>query len=122
MKVVRSQTTVRRFAKAWPFCWNCGRRDALHSHHIIGGAGRSDIRENLSRLCVYCHERAEGTTVCISQDGKTIRLKPLSLANVLYLKKHHDGEFYCRPRLRELRHRALPRAVRPKGFQMEAAC
>ena len=118
MGIVRSQKTVRLFAREHGFCWYCGRRDSLHSHHIIGGAGRSDIRENLSRLCLFCHERAEGTTVCITtHDGRTLRLKPIPLENVLYLKKRYDPEHYDRKRLAELAHKqTLPRAVRPKGW------
>ena len=53
MKTVKSHSTVRRFAAEFPACWGCGvavESRTLHSHHIIGGAGRSDERCNLARL------------------------------------------------------------------------
>lgn len=119
MTIVRSSTTVRRFAAENPACWCCGSSARLATHHIIGGAGRSDERCNLSRLCLVCHERAEGQPFGISVGGgPTVRLGPLTLANVLWLKMKRDPEHYDRGRLADLAHRkVLPRACRPREFQ-----
>lgn len=45
------------FAGEYPFCAVCWTRtEALHIHHLQGGAGRKHDRRNLLRLCQWCHD------------------------------------------------------------------
>lgn len=45
------------FASEYPFCAVCWTStEALHIHHLQGGAGRKHDRRNLLRLCQWCHD------------------------------------------------------------------
>jgi len=65
-KPIRERAAVAHFRglEISQRCWACGRANVkLDLHHIIGGAGRSDERCNMSILCGgltpnACHPRA----------------------------------------------------------------
>lgn len=69
VKKQRNASIIKQFVsqRLAQFCWSCGRTiadvDRLETHHIMGGAGRTDERCNLSRLCGgftddACHAKA----------------------------------------------------------------
>ena len=102
------------FACMFPYCWFCAHRQnravlqELHIAHIIGGSGRSHDRRNILRLCRDCHRAQHGEhwPGCPPQ---------LTLANMLWLKKRFDPEFYDREYLqsRRIKRNHLPPARMP---------
>lgn len=103
------------FAALYWYCWHCHARGVygIGSHtpldiaHIVGGPGRSHDRRNIIRLCRDCH-RAQHGERWPGYPG------PLTLANMLWLKKQYDPEFYDRAYLQSIRIRSgcLPPARR----------
>jgi len=88
-----------------PSCMICGRSANLSRHHIIGGTGRSDEPCNLIVACLLlCHLLAEGGIV--KHNGK--RFMPLSLGQMLSIKKARSPLEWNAERLAELRGSALP--------------
>lgn len=105
------------FAATFWFCWNCaahGKPLTYHGlqldiAHIIGGAGRSHDRRNIIRLCRDCHRAQHGE----HWPGSP---KQLTLANMLWLKKWYDPDFYDRQYVQgqRIRRGHLPPARRPE--------
>lgn len=101
----------KEWAQAQTSCHCCGINAGLTTHHIVK-PGRSDEPCNLLRLCMRCHDLAEGRS--IRQGGKL--LPKLTLAHCLWLKREREPESYDRPRLARLYHRKLPRAAKPPAI------
>lgn len=106
---VRDVAGRREWEVRHNWCQSCGvSKDrapwpGLSTHHVVR-QGRSDEKTNWLRLCHRCHQRAEGLTVRVNG----VVLPKLTLANCLYLKRHHDPEEFDERRLAELYHQALP--------------
>ena len=107
-------------------CWSCGwfRGKAkiapdyaapvrLENHHIVGGSGRKHLRENLARLCSICHRVFHGDRIRLD-NGELI--PEISLANILFMKKFHDGEYYCVDVLNSLAIGIMPDCEKPDEF------
>lgn len=102
--VIKSVNHRRKWAKLFGgHCFCCGTRDNLETHHIVKRP-KSDEWVNLVRLCLFCHLRAEGSVV-VTNAG---RMMPLSLGQVLWLKRRCDMSNYNRDRLEELKGEAMP--------------
>lgn len=126
MAKITSNTDSRvyeTFAEAFPRCWACGwspersawrdwMRPELHCAHILGGPNRTCDRRNLCRLCEGCHRLAHGAAINV--DGRY--LPKLWLANLLWLKKHRDPDWYDRKYLTELSRQGLPHPSKPHGW------
>lgn len=102
--VIKSVHHRRKWVKLFGgYCFNCGSLDNLETHHIVKRP-KSDEWCNLARLCLFCHMRAEGSI--INTLGR--RLSPLSLGQVLWLKRRCDMANYNRDRLEQLKGEAMP--------------
>lgn len=71
----------------------------LSTHHLIGGVGRSHEACNLIRLCLTCHDLAEGKE---RVDSSGVRRSPLSTGQMLALKLDREPEEFNLARLAEL--------------------
>ena len=87
------------FRKAWArdrySCYWCGTNYRIHTHHIIGAAGRSDEPCNLSRFCGPCHDE-------IHADWRG------TFKRVIEAKEKHDLHEMDLERLRVLYQQELP--------------
>ena len=91
------------------FCQACGVSEhqasqlnggvPLSTHHIIGGAGRSHEACNLIRLCLFCHDLAEGKR---RVDRKGVRREPLDVGEILAIKQAREPQDVDTGRLSEL--------------------
>jgi hypothetical protein len=90
------------FRRKWMLgpCWFCHtRRREIHPHHIVfRRSKRHDDARNLAAPCWECHDRIHGATIV--RDGR--RLQPISLAEVLRVKRERDGENFDLAFLKEL--------------------
>ena len=102
---IRDREVYDAYLVSHPYCACCGRRGKLSRHHIIGGAGRSDEVVNLAVLCLFlCHPLAEGERVA----NGNIRYEPLSLGQILTLKRLRFPDEVNLERLAELYGQPLP--------------
>lgn len=107
------------------WCWMCGwevggKRPVssdvwaaplrLENHHIVGGAGRKHVRQNIARLCSICHRVFHGDIIRIKKD---FVLPDITLANILYAKRRLDKDWYDISVLNELATGVMPEPVRP---------
>lgn len=101
---IRDANFYKRWSLARTDCYFCGSRyrefdyptPRLHTHHIIGGYGRSDEPCNLVRACCMCHSRIHKTA------------KPwIELHEVLAAKKRIDPMEFNLERLSQLAGRRL---------------
>lgn len=100
---------LAHFARTHPRCQACGTRHGLQIHHIVK-QGRAHEPTNLLRLCLRCHNLAEGLDV----RGRDGRLLPkLMIGHCLWLKREQDPRDYDPVRLQELRACRLPDPERP---------
>ena len=101
-------------------CWCCGWQPnrgqdyiapdyaapvRLENHHIVGGAGRKHIRENIARLCSICHRVFHGDRIRL-ESGKL--LPEITLAHVMWMKRESDRRYYNPEKLSELSIRRMP--------------
>ncbi len=117
-KPVRSVPARVEWARDRDVCMVCGlpvrylRRRfpaGLFTHHIVGGACRSDEPCNLLRVCAQDHDR--------------IHANEVTLANVLWCKQHCDDANYDPDRIMALRGRAsLPELSPPPRIRRESRC
>lgn len=99
----KDEDFYREWAIRHPRCAACGGRGE-ETHHIVK-QGRSHEPCVLLRLCVVCHQLAEGLDVR-GPDGEL--LPKLTIGICLTLKWYADPDEYDPDRLQELRGRALP--------------
>jgi len=100
-KAVKDKHAAREWALKQDCCVNCGRRDNLSVHHIIGGrGGRSDEPCNMLCLCMPCHDLAEDRDVR-GPDGEL--LPKLTEGNCLWLKMTYNPKEYDAERLQEMK-------------------
>ncbi len=115
VKIVRDAAVRREWAIVHDKCQVCGRneqqikRDSefpnlLQTHHLIGGAGRSDEPCNFLRLCPRCHEVYHGFRV--KRNGTY--WPNLTMGMLLTAKREADGDEWDPARLSVLRHRKIP--------------
>lgn len=93
--IVRKPAAVTAWARDFPYCMACGipayraefeRWPGLSTHHLVGGAARSDEDCNFLRLCQRCHDLTHGA--CVRVDG--VRLPKLTRGHLLWCKMHCD--------------------------------
>ena len=99
-EVVHSEHARRKWASTRLRCYfdrqNCHSNVGMHTHHIVGGSGRSDEACNLIRVCAYCHRRIHRTERPV-----------ITLYDVLMAKLDHDPKEYDLDRIEELRGSAI---------------
>lgn len=67
--IVRYRGVVADYRRRWQFCQVCEvplTSAQCDVHHIVGGAGRSDERCNLLRLCTGCHDESWSAMLPVS--------------------------------------------------------
>ncbi len=81
-KRIRNRALLKVMREEIPYCERCGAPGHGGMHHIrYRSQGGSDIRENLIRLCVYCHrgihdakyKREELIAIVAQREGKTVQ-------------------------------------------------
>jgi len=103
-----------------PVCWACGRSDRdrpswwnapwlIERSHIVNKP-RAEDRRAVVLLCSLCHRIQHGETFYNLRDAPVV---PLTVANMLWLKRQHDPAFYDRQWLEAHTVGKLPRAKRP---------
>lgn len=79
-KRIRNRALLKAMREEIPYCERCGAPGHGGMHHIrYKSQGGSDIRENLIRLCMYCHRgihdarynRMELIAIVAQREGKT---------------------------------------------------
>lgn len=96
---VKDEKARKAWEKAFSFCWVCGRRFGLNTHHIaFGQAGRSDEPCNFFRACIIHHACIHGQTIVYR--GR--RHLPIGYQTVYKLKQKYDPENWNPERLCEL--------------------
>lgn len=114
-KIVRDVKSYREWSVAHDRCQVCQRNQEdvrcdgefpylLQTHHLIGGAGRSDEPCNLLRLCPRCHEVYHG----FRHRRNGGYWPPITMGVMLMAKKLGDPDEWNPDRLEHLRHRAIP--------------
>ena len=122
--IFKSPETLDEFAVEFDFCWACAAKDrptvwqgGLQIHHWAGGRyGRSDIRHNLIRVCVKCHELA-GSYIHRQANGLVV--PTLTRGACLWLKKLHDPDFWDPKILEKLTRQSLPEIEPPDSYYLD---
>ena len=79
-KRIRNRALLEAMKEEIPYCERCGKPGHGGMHHIrYRSQGGSDIRENLIRLCMYCHrgihdaryDRTELIVIVARREGVT---------------------------------------------------
>lgn len=104
-------TVYQEFHRSFPSqCWACrhhrlpseyslglaGKKEAAH---IIGGPGRVNDRRSLVMLCNVHHRVQEGERFVVDENP----LPLITLANMLWLKRRYDKDFFDIEFIRECR-------------------
>jgi len=103
-----------------PWCWFCGRGKSeepagwfgpwlIERAHIVNNPRREDVRAVIL-LCSLCHRAQHGQVIVL---GEPCIAHPLTLENMLWLKRAHDPDNYDREYLQRHYIGALPYAKRP---------
>lgn len=100
----KDESAYRAWGARRHYCYHCGTPRNLTTHHIVK-QGRSHDAANLVRLCIECHNLAEGLTV---RDSRGEVRPKLTLGKCLALKSMYDPDEYDPVRLQELRGSRLP--------------
>ncbi len=75
-KRIRSPETLSRFANTRTWCQVCGTPSSLHIHHLGDAQGhhrRSDVEDNLMRLCFACHEKFHAAAAWTRQQLRELK-------------------------------------------------
>jgi hypothetical protein len=102
-KPCKSAAAYAKWNKSHTYCQGCGIEDSLTTHHIVK-CGRAHEGCNLLRLCIHCHDLAEGLT--IRENG--VVLAKFTIGVCLTLKYYREPLQWDYGRLRELRLSNLP--------------
>lgn len=91
-------------------CYVCGISDqvshwmapvpGIQTHHLVGGAARSDEPCNMVRLCHRCHRIVHGDRIPKDGGGHLPEITP---QNLLWVKREHDPEEFDLDRLTVLK-------------------
>ena len=111
MKKIRDVARRKRWANSiqTQVCFLCGKGFGAYGHHreimhILGGAFRSDIEENLCLGGARCHSSTHGITVVI--DG--VKTPKYTITDVLRGKRKFDSKNFSIKVLEELKGETLP--------------
>lgn len=100
-----------------PWCWWCGRGIEnrpwswlgpwlIERAHIVYKP-RVEDRRAVILLCTICHKVQHGENISIARDE---RVEPITVANMLWLKRERDRQFYSRAWLQDHSVQKLPHA------------
>ena len=101
-KRVRDKALLARFRETRPWCQICGVSDGgnpgvLHVHHLTDNPDihrRSDVQDNLMRLCWICHAEVHQITRWNKEQLRALRSDDLLKHNELYadMEDQYDRE------------------------------